>query len=188
MKFAATTFLSVLVTSVPSVQAFSPLTASSSSITGLHKASKTTSRTASRWMAGSDNDANQDGAQITSARKELKFDDKTGRFFETNLETEECIPDEEFCTIDEDTGAKIRLTVAEKERIFLDAIQVRSILSSPRPSQWMCFKLWCLFVCVLVCMCRIHLVGDNSFDDRIIPYEFYICDFRLLTMIEFSLL
>jgi hypothetical protein len=64
---------------------------------------------------------NFDGAQVTSARKELKFDDATGRFFETNLE--ECIPDEEFCTIDEDTGTKIRLTVAEKERIFLDALQ-----------------------------------------------------------------
>jgi hypothetical protein len=66
-----------------------------------------------------------DGAQVTSARKELKFDDKTGRFFETNLATEECIPDEEFCPIDESTGKKIRLTVAEKERIFLDALQVR---------------------------------------------------------------
>ena len=72
-------------------------------------------------MAGDDK---LDGAQVTSARKELKFDDKTGRFFETDLKEEECIPDEEFCTIDEDTGNKIRLTVAEKERIFLDALQV----------------------------------------------------------------
>jgi hypothetical protein len=67
-----------------------------------------------------------DGAQVTSARKELKFDDKSGRFFETNLDAGECIPDEEFCTIDDDTGKKIRLTVAEKERIFLDALQVSS--------------------------------------------------------------
>lgn len=64
-----------------------------------------------------------DGAQITSARKELKFDDATGRFFETDMDSEDCIPDEEFCTLDEDTGKKIRLTVAEKERIFLDALQ-----------------------------------------------------------------
>lgn len=64
-----------------------------------------------------------DGVQITSARKELKFDDRTGRFFETNIDLEECIPDEEFCTVDEDTGNKIRLTMAEKERIFLDALQ-----------------------------------------------------------------
>lgn len=68
-----------------------------------------------------------DGAQVTSARKELKFDDKTGRFFETNLQEEECIPDEEFCVIDKDTGNRIRLTVAEKERMFLDALQVRAI-------------------------------------------------------------
>mmetsp|Transcript_26328 Transcript_26328/g.57955 ORF Transcript_26328/g.57955 Transcript_26328/m.57955 type:complete len:126 (-) Transcript_26328:2213-2590(-) len=69
-------------------------------------------------------DDNFDGAQITSARKELKFDDKTGRFFETDIDLEECIPDEEFCTVDEDTGSKIRLTIAEKERIFLDSLQV----------------------------------------------------------------
>lgn len=67
---------------------------------------------------------NLDGAQITSARKELKFDDKSGRFYETNIELEECIPDEEFCPIDEDTGDRIRLTLAEKERIFLDSLQV----------------------------------------------------------------
>jgi hypothetical protein len=72
---------------------------------------------------------NLDGAQITSARKELKFDDKTGRFFETGIEKEECIPDEEYCMVDEDSGSKIRLTVAEKERIFLDSLQVRNTIS-----------------------------------------------------------
>jgi len=74
-------------------------------------------------MAGPRDDNNLDGVQITSGRKELKFDDKTGRFSETGLATEECIPDEEFCTVDEDTGNKIRLTIAEKERIFLDSLQ-----------------------------------------------------------------
>ena len=69
-------------------------------------------------------DGDLDGAQITSARKELKFDDKTGRFFETDIDLDECIPEEEFCTIDEETGNKIRLTMAEKERIFLDSLQV----------------------------------------------------------------
>jgi len=64
-----------------------------------------------------------DGAQITSARKELKFDDKRGRFFETDMDSEECIPDEEYCAIDDDTGTRIRLTMAEKERIFLDSLQ-----------------------------------------------------------------
>jgi hypothetical protein len=67
----------------------------------------------------------QDGVQVTSVGgKEIKFDEKAGRFFETRLDADECIPEEEFCTIDEGTGKKIRLTVAEKERIFLDALQV----------------------------------------------------------------
>ena len=73
-------------------------------------------------MNMADDDAK--GAQITSLRKELKFDDKTGRFFETDIDLDECIPDEEFCTVDEETGSKIRLTMAEKERIFLDSLQV----------------------------------------------------------------
>lgn len=72
-------------------------------------------------MAGDDN---IDKVQLTSARKEVVFDDAKGRFFETSLEAEECIPDEEYCSIDPDTGDRIRLTVAEKERIFLDALQV----------------------------------------------------------------
>jgi hypothetical protein len=66
-----------------------------------------------------------DKVQLTSGRKEILFDAQAGRFFETNREAEECIPEEEFCSIDDDTGTKIRLTVAEKERIFLDALQVR---------------------------------------------------------------
>jgi hypothetical protein len=69
-------------------------------------------------------DEKLDKVQLTSGRKEIMFDEKSGRFFETSLETEECIPDEEFCTIDDATGQKIRLTMAEKERIFLDSLQV----------------------------------------------------------------
>ena len=62
----------------------------------------------------------------TRTKKELVFDDKTGRFYETNIDRELCDPgrDDEFCAIDEATGNKIRLTVAEKERIFLDSLQV----------------------------------------------------------------
>ena len=70
-------------------------------------------------------DESQDGVQLTSVGgKEIKFDEKAGRFFETRLDAGECIPEEEYCTIDGETGKKIRLTVAEKERIFLDALQV----------------------------------------------------------------
>jgi len=64
-----------------------------------------------------------DKLQLTSARKEVVFDDKSGRFFETNLDLADCIPDEEYCQVDTDTGEMIRLTIAEKERIFIDALQ-----------------------------------------------------------------
>jgi len=60
---------------------------------------------------------------ITSGKKEIAYDAKSGRFFETNLQEEECIPDEEYCVVDPESGELIRLTVAEKERIFLDALQ-----------------------------------------------------------------
>jgi hypothetical protein len=67
-----------------------------------------------------------DGAKLTSGRKVISFDAGTSRFFEVN--DEECIPEDEFCPIDEKTGEKIRLTVEEKERIFLDSLQVRFVL------------------------------------------------------------
>jgi len=58
-------------------------------------------------------------------KKEIAYDEKTGRFFETGFGEGECVPDEEFCITDNDSGEMIRLTVEEKERIFLDALQVR---------------------------------------------------------------
>lgn len=58
-------------------------------------------------------------------KKEIAYDEKTGRFFETGYGEGECIPDEEFCITDNESGEMIRLTVGEKERIFLDALQVR---------------------------------------------------------------
>ena len=54
---------------------------------------------------------------ITSGTREIAYDAKSGRFVETNLQEEECIPDKEYCVVD------MSLTVAEKERIFLDALQ-----------------------------------------------------------------
>ena len=58
-------------------------------------------------------------------KKQIAYDEKTGRFFETNINEEDCVPDEEFCMTDNDSGELIRLTQEEKERIFLDALQVR---------------------------------------------------------------
>lgn len=61
---------------------------------------------------------------ITSVnKKEIAFDEKTGRFYETSIDGE-CIPEDgEYCAVDSSTGELIRLTVEEKERIFLDALQ-----------------------------------------------------------------
>lgn len=55
--------------------------------------------------------------------KEITYDERTGRFFESGTQPTECVPEDEFCVIDEETGAMIRLTTEEKERIFLDALQ-----------------------------------------------------------------
>jgi len=71
-----------------------------------------------------DNDGPKDGTTITSARKEIGYDSKSGRFFETDIDKEDCIPDDEYCVVDQDTGDLVRLTLEEKERIFLDSLQV----------------------------------------------------------------
>jgi hypothetical protein len=76
------------------------------------------------FMAEGDDTKTDDGTIITSGRKEIAYDEATGRFFETGLDEGECIPDEEFCITDKQSGNLIRLTVEEKERIFLDALQV----------------------------------------------------------------
>jgi len=61
------------------------------------------------------------GTKLVSNRKEIAFDGS--RFFETGVEDEDCIPKEEYCLVDPNTGAPIRLSVEEKERMFLDALQ-----------------------------------------------------------------
>jgi len=68
-------------------------------------------------------DGPADGKKISSGRKEIGFDAASGRFFETGRSAEECIPDDEYCVLDENSGKLVRLTIAEKERIFMDALQ-----------------------------------------------------------------
>lgn len=68
-------------------------------------------------------DGPEDGTRLASGKKEIGYDEKTGRFFETGKGADECIPDDEYCAVDEDSGKLIRLTLVEKERIFLDAVQ-----------------------------------------------------------------
>jgi len=68
-------------------------------------------------------DGPKDGKKIPSGKKEIGFDASSGRFFETGRSAEECVPDDEYCVLDENSGKLVRLTLAEKERIFLDALQ-----------------------------------------------------------------
>jgi hypothetical protein len=68
--------------------------------------------------------AEQKDTLVKSGRKEIGYDEETGRFFETGIDQEECVENEEYCAVDKETGNLIRLTIEEKERIFLDALQV----------------------------------------------------------------
>ncbi|KAL7539862.1 hypothetical protein ACHAXR_010528 [Thalassiosira sp. AJA248-18] len=61
------------------------------------------------------------GTKIVSNRKEIAYDGT--RFFETGLDEEDCIPAQEFCMVDPNTQKPIRLTLEEKERMFLDSVQ-----------------------------------------------------------------
>jgi hypothetical protein len=69
-------------------------------------------------------DEKEDLVTITSVnKKEIAYDEKTGRFYETKIDGE-CLPEEgEYCAVDSETGELISLTVEEKERIFLDSLQ-----------------------------------------------------------------
>jgi hypothetical protein len=87
-----------------------------------------------RFMAKTEDEVAEDKKETTAdsplfvksvLKKQMAYDEKAGRFFESNVSEEDCIPDEEFCVTDKDTGDFIRLTQAEKERIFLDSLQVR---------------------------------------------------------------
>jgi len=83
------------------------------------------SQTVALHMAEDDNKEGGEKTFVSSVfKKELAFDEKTGRFFETGFGAGECVPDEEYCMTDKNTGEMIRLTIEEKERIFLDALQV----------------------------------------------------------------
>mmetsp|Transcript_7851 Transcript_7851/g.16389 ORF Transcript_7851/g.16389 Transcript_7851/m.16389 type:complete len:334 (+) Transcript_7851:20-1021(+) len=60
---------------------------------------------------------------VTKTNKELSYSAEEGRFFESDDVA--CDPErgDEYCAIDEKTGKRIRLTMEEKERIYLDAVQ-----------------------------------------------------------------
>jgi len=64
--------------------------------------------------------ARTNGIELGSTKKDVGYDTETGQLLE---DSDECVPDDEYCAVDEKTGNLIRLTLAEKERIFLDALQ-----------------------------------------------------------------
>ena len=53
-------------------------------------------------------------------RETIIYDSRTGRFYEKEIET---ICRDEYCAIDEKTGKPIVLSVEEKERVFVEAMQ-----------------------------------------------------------------
>lgn len=114
MTFSRTAALAVLALSTAGIQGFAP---------SFLPARRHNVASSSSSLHMSDN--KEDPTLMKSAlKKQIAYDDATGRFFETNINEEDCIPDEEFCMTDNDTGDLIRLTQDEKERIFLDSLQV----------------------------------------------------------------
>lgn len=63
----------------------------------------------------------EDAPTRVSSSSEILFDEKKGRFYDNEGE---CLPDDEYCAVDKKSGKLIRLTMEEKERIFLDSLQV----------------------------------------------------------------
>lgn len=98
-------------------------------------------------------DGPKDGTTITSARKEIGYDAASGRFFETDLE--DCSPDEnEYCVVDKETGQLVSLTLEEKERIFLDSLQVSLIIS---------MQYWGFSICIVPINCNYLYIIRSSF-------------------------
>ena len=69
----------------------------------------------------SQDDGPSAGTKLISNAKEIAYDGS--RFYETGLNEDDCIPSQEYCAIDPETSQPIRLSVGEKERMFLDALQ-----------------------------------------------------------------
>jgi hypothetical protein len=97
---------------------------SANNIASISSRSARSCRALSLYM-NKDDSSSEDGVFVKSVlNKEIVYDEKTGRFFESKFGQDDCIPDEEYCYLDKSTGESIRLTVEEKERIFMDSLQV----------------------------------------------------------------
>jgi len=58
--------------------------------------------------------------KLEAVNRQIGYDGESGRFFELSSD---CIPEEEYCATDNESGKLIRLTMEEKERMFLDSLQ-----------------------------------------------------------------
>lgn len=115
LKFAALAMASLM---LGSASAFAPTTSFATTTTAASSINQFSAAPTALSMV----DGPEDGTKLASGKKEIGYDQSTGRFFETGKGADECIPDDEYCAVDQD-GNLIRLTLEEKERIFMDAVQ-----------------------------------------------------------------
>lgn len=121
--------ISILAALAGGVQAFSvaPYINTRTSIVRTTSLLQQQQRQRASLLFAAEEESGDDVTFVKSAlKKEIAYDKGAGRFFETGFAEGDCIPDEEFCMLDDQTGSLIRLTVEEKERIFLDSLQVRN--------------------------------------------------------------
>ena len=124
-------------------------------------------------------DGPKDGTTITSARKEIGYDAASGRFFETDIDPEDCIPEDEYCVVDKATGELVRLTLEEKERIFLDALQVSCAVIGKREQTNICLVGGPWFQ---------YVFNQHRFVKLYISKSYYVSGRQLLNDAEFDLL
>jgi len=106
---------------LPTIDAFVPAV-DRITTAGFNRPSSSVSTSVPKWITttvGHHRSKKVGGSELASNR-EIGYDKESGQ-----LQTDgaECIPDDEYCIMDDATGKLIRLTLAEKERIFLDALQ-----------------------------------------------------------------
>lgn len=69
-------------------------------------------------------ESDEEGVTVKNVeRKDIAYDETSGKYVDSNGVEGECEPNDEFCVVDKKTGKLMRLTLVEKERIFLDALQ-----------------------------------------------------------------
>jgi len=88
------------------------------------KANKSLGLNAEKSKSDTSSDSSRQGSPVAlkSGKKEVSYDEVSGRLLDSG-DDKGCMPDEEFCIVDKGSGKLVRLTLEEKERIFLDALQ-----------------------------------------------------------------